>query len=81
MTGWEGETGGWRAGQDNNRRRQTIGAPKHDQLASEWGNPFMDRKETYVRVYLPNIGGIPMEADNDAKYTHLCHFITKTKLT
>jgi len=33
-----------------------------------------------VRVCLQNIGGLPTEADNDAKYTHLCHFITKNKI-
>jgi len=67
-------------GQDRIGRTHNMDTGKQESMAGEWGNTFLAKKETHVQVFLQNIGGLPMDADDEVKYTHLQQFITKHKI-
>ena len=51
-----------------------------DSLEGAWGDTFTQKQRNTVRVYLQNIGGLPIDDEDGIKYTHMRHFITLNKI-
>jgi len=69
-----------RQGQDRGSRlaRQAcLGSNRVGREDGAWGDPLQRKKCNTVRVYLQNIGRLPVEDAGEEKYTHLRHFVTK----